>query len=26
LLRENKEIHHDIVALEYIGENSEYDI
>jgi hypothetical protein len=25
LLRENKEIHHDIVALEYIGEGSEYD-
>ena len=26
LLREDKEVHHDIVSLEYIGENSEYDI
>ena len=26
LLREDKEIHHEIVSLEYIGENSEYDI
>ena len=26
LLRENKEINHDIISLEYIGENSEYDI
>ena len=26
LLREDKEIHHEIVSLEYMGENSEYDI
>ena len=26
LLRVDKEVHHDIVSLEYIGENSEYDI
>ena len=26
LLRENKEIRHEIVSLEYMGENSEYDI
>ena len=26
LLREDKEVHHDIVSLEYMGENSEYDI
>ena len=26
LIRENKEVHHDIVSLEYMGENSEYDI
>ena len=25
LLREDKEVHHDIVSLEYIGESSEYD-
>ena len=25
LLREDKEIHHEIVSLEYMGENSEYD-
>ena len=23
---EDKEIHHEIVSLEYMGENSEYDI
>ena len=26
LLREDKEIRHEIVSLEYMGENSEYDI
>ena len=26
LLREDTEIHHEIVSLEYMGENSEYDI
>tara|TARA_B100000963_G_scaffold328097_1_gene316359 strand:+ start:485 stop:697 length:213 start_codon:yes stop_codon:yes gene_type:complete len=26
LLRENGEVQHDIISLEYIGENSEYDI
>ena len=26
LLREDKEVHHDIVSLEYIGEDSEYDV
>ena len=26
LLREDKEIHHEIVSLKYIGESSEYDI
>tara|TARA_Y100000813_G_C23965505_1_gene259307 strand:- start:64 stop:276 length:213 start_codon:yes stop_codon:yes gene_type:complete len=26
LLRENKEVHHDIVSLEYMGEGSDYDI
>ena len=26
LIRENKEVHHDIVSLEYMGEGSEYDI
>ena len=26
LIREDKEIHHEIVSLEYMGENSEYDI
>ena len=26
LLREDKEVHHDIVSLEYMGEDSEYDI
>ena len=26
LIREDKDVHHDIVSLEYIGENSEYDI
>ena len=26
LLREDKEANHDIVSLEYMGENSEYDI
>ena len=26
LLREDKEAHHDIVSLEYMGEDSEYDI
>tara|TARA_B100001063_G_C16394435_1_gene371743 strand:- start:242 stop:400 length:159 start_codon:yes stop_codon:yes gene_type:complete len=26
LLREDKEVHHDIISLEYMGENSEYDI
>ena len=25
LLREDKEVHHDIVSLEYIGEGSEFD-
>jgi len=25
LIRENKEVHHDIVSLDYIGEGSEYD-
>ena len=25
LLKENKEVHHDIVSLEYIGEGGEYD-
>ena len=25
LLREDKEIHHDIVSLEYIGKESEHD-
>ena len=25
LLREDKEVHHDIVSLEYIGEGGEYD-
>ena len=26
LIREDKEVHHDIVSLEYMGEDSEYDI
>ena len=26
LLREDKEVHHDIISLKYIGESSEYDI
>ena len=26
LIRENKEVNHDIVSLEYMGEDSEYDI
>ena len=26
LLKENKEVHHDIVSLDYMGEGSEYDI
>ena len=26
LLREDKEIHHEIISLEYMGEGSEYDI
>ena len=26
LIREDKEVHHDIISLVYIGENSEYDI
>ena len=26
LIRENKEVNHDIVSLEYMGEGSEYDI
>ena len=26
LLSENKEVHHNIVSLEYIGEGSDYDI
>ena len=26
LIREDKEVHHDIISLAYIGENSEYDI
>ena len=26
LIRENKEVTHDIVSLEYMGEDSEYDI
>ena len=26
LLREDKEVHHNIVSLEYMGEGSEYDI
>ena len=26
LLREDKEVHHDIVSLQYMGEDSEYDI
>tara|TARA_B100001093_G_scaffold153038_1_gene145840 strand:+ start:4723 stop:4935 length:213 start_codon:yes stop_codon:yes gene_type:complete len=26
LIRENKEVRHDIVSLEYLGEGSEYDI
>ena len=26
LLREDKSVNHDIVSLEYMGENSEYDI
>ena len=26
LLREDKNVNHDIVSLEYMGENSEYDI
>ena len=25
LLREDKEVHHDIVSLEYIGEGSDFD-
>ena len=25
LLKENKEVHHDIVSLEYMGEGSEFD-
>ena len=25
LLREDKEVHHDIVSLEYIGEGSDYE-
>ena len=25
LIRENKEVHHDIVSLEYMGEGSEFD-
>ena len=25
LLRENKEVHHDIVSLQYMGEGSEFD-
>ena len=25
LIREDKEVHHDIVSLEYIGEGSEFD-
>ena len=25
LLRQDKEVHHDIVSLEYIGEGSEFD-
>ena len=25
LLKENKEVHHNIVSLEYIGEGGEYD-
>ena len=26
LIREDKPVHHDIVSLEYMGEDSEYDI
>ena len=26
LIRENKEVHHDIVSLEYMGEGSEFDL
>ena len=26
LLSENKEVHHNIVSLEYMGEGSDYDI
>ena len=26
LIRENKEVHHDIVSLDYMGEGSDYDI
>ena len=26
VLREDKEVHHNIVSLEYMGEGSEYDI
>ena len=26
LIREDKQVHHDIVSLEYMGEDSEYDI
>jgi|TARA_B100002019_G_scaffold283914_1_gene290921 hypothetical protein len=26
LIREDKEVHHNIVSLEYMGEGSEYDI
>ena len=25
IIRENKEVHHDIVSLEYMGEGSEFD-
>ena len=25
LLREDKEVHHDIISLEYMGEGSEFD-
>ena len=25
LLREDKEVHHDIISLEYMGEESEFD-
>tara|TARA_B100000575_G_scaffold265815_1_gene242670 strand:- start:391 stop:603 length:213 start_codon:yes stop_codon:yes gene_type:complete len=26
LIRKNKEVHHDIVSLDYMGEGSDYDI